>query len=73
MQFKISFISVLIISLCCFNVFAYDHPGGMHPAKQIALVKKQIADKSQPVFDAYKQLLVKADTAAIHQHHAEME
>ena len=61
---------VLLILVVHFTGFAYEHPGGMHAAKQIAFVKKQIKAKSQPTFDAYRQLITKADTAGMHEHHA---
>jgi len=64
----------LTILLFCllfnFTAFAYEHPGGMHPAKQIDSVKKLIKAKSQPTFDAYRQLIGKADSAGMHEYHA---
>ncbi len=61
---------VLVVLLSSSNTMAYDHPGGMHPAGQIAWVKQQIADKTQHESDAYKQLINKADSAALHASHA---
>lgn len=61
---------VLLILMVHLTGFAYEHPGGMHTAKQIAFVKKQIKAKNQPTFDAYRQLIDKADTAGMHEHHA---
>jgi len=64
----------LTILLFCllfnFTAFAYEHPGGMHPAKQIESVKKLIKAKSQPTFDAYRQLIGKADSSGMHEYHA---
>lgn len=56
--------------LFSFAAFAYQHPGGMHPEKQIDAVRKLIKAKSQPTFDAYRQLIGKADSAAMHELHA---
>ena len=64
------FCLILLILTGSLQTFSYDHPGGMHPEKQIALVKKLIKTKSQPTFDAYRQLTEKADSAAFHTHHA---
>jgi hypothetical protein len=52
------------------NAYGYEHPGGMHPTAQIVFVKQQIKTKSQPVYDAYKQLIITADSVAYHAHHA---
>lgn len=60
----------LIALLFNFTAAAYEHPGGMHPAKQIESVKKLIKAKSQPTFDAYRQLIGKADSAGMHEYHA---
>ncbi len=49
---------------------AYDHPGGMHPKVQIDFVRKQIKAKQQPYYDAYQQLMARADSAMQHSSHA---
>lgn len=70
MKQRITLPSVILALLLSINTFAYEHPGGMHPARQVELVKKLIKTKSQPTFDAYRQLIGKADSAAMHEHHA---
>lgn len=67
---KINTTIFLLALLFNFTAFAYEHPGGMHPARQIESVKKLIKAKSQPTFDAYRQLIGKADSAAMHEYHA---
>jgi Alginate lyase len=48
----------------------YDHPGGMHPRKQIDFVREKIQQKQQPYYDAYLQLIAEADSALPGQTHA---
>ena len=67
---KIKWAIALWALLFSFAAFAYQHPGGMHPEKQIDAVRKLIKAKSQPTFDAYRQLIGKADSAAMHELHA---
>lgn len=61
---------LLAVLLLATGLFAYDHPGGMHPKAQIAYVKEQIRLKKEPFFSAAKQLLEKADAALTASHHA---
>lgn len=70
MKHKINFVCVFLVVIISYSTFAYDHPGGMHPKEQIAWVKQQIDTKSQPVYDGYKQLILMADSARHHPHHA---
>ena len=49
---------------------AYEHPGGMHPIKQIDFVKKKVKQKEQPYFQAYQQLIAEADSALQAEDHA---
>lgn len=67
---KIYLTAIFLVLLISFNAIAYEHPGGMHPAKQIAFVKHQIKSLSQPTVDAYRQLIGKADSAGMHEYHA---
>ena len=50
MKKTISFTIVLLVLFINFTAFAFEHPGGMHPEKQIESVKKLIKAKSQPTF-----------------------
>ncbi|CAN5833288.1 hypothetical protein BH24BAC1_BH24BAC1_35240 [soil metagenome] len=58
-----SFPLLVLFFLLPLYSFALEHPGGMHPKKQIAFVKKQIKQKQQPFYGAYLQLLAYADSA----------
>jgi len=42
----------------------------MHPITQINFVKSQISKKSEPVYTAYKQLILLADSLLLTDHHA---
>lgn len=42
----------------------------MHPTTQISFVKSQISKKSEPIYTAYKQLIVLADSMLLTEHHA---
>lgn len=70
MKLKIVSTIVLIHLYSVVNVFAYEHPGGLHTKAQLAFVKKQIAVKNQPYYNAYLQLLSRADSAFLHEKHA---
>jgi hypothetical protein len=48
----------------------YDHPGGMHPKKQIDFVKEKIRQQQQPYYAAYLQLIAEADSALLAPTHA---
>ena len=52
------------------NVLDYKHPGGMHPEAQIKFVRKMIENRTQPYYEAYKQLISKADSSCSRDHHA---
>jgi hypothetical protein len=52
------------------NVLGYKHPGGMHPEAQIKFVRKMIENRTQPYYDAYQQLISKADSSCSRDHHA---
>ena len=64
------FISTKICSnnLCC--VSAYDHPGGIHPQQQLDFVKQKVAQKEQPFYNGYLQLLNHTAVAFTHPTHA---
>jgi hypothetical protein len=49
---------------------AFPHPGGMHPQKQIDLVKQKIRQQQQPYYQAYLQLIAQADSAFAEPTHA---
>lgn len=53
-----------------YSILAFDHPGGIHPQKQIDFVKSKVAQKEQPYYDAYLQLMNKTDQALTHPNHA---
>jgi hypothetical protein len=52
------------------GLIANEHPGGMHSKEQLNYVKRQIKDKKQPYFDAFRQLTAKADSLLTADHHA---
>lgn len=70
MNNKMILSTVILIFSIIFQLAAYEHPGGMHSKDQLAFVKKQIKAKKQPYYNAYLQLLGKADTAFLHEKHA---
>lgn len=51
-------------------LFAYEHPGGMHPKAQIEYARQQIKQKSDPYVKAFQQLIILADSALSEEHHA---
>ncbi|HPT21326.1 MAG TPA: alginate lyase family protein [Bacteroidales bacterium] len=57
--------------LVVFNnaLFAFEHPGGMHSKKQIEFVKKQIGQKNEPYYSAYRQLINFSDSALLEESH----
>jgi len=61
-KYIIGLINVFILTA---NLYAYEHPGGMHPKSQIEYVKSQIKLKNEPFHSAFKQLLIKADSALL--------
>ncbi|GAA4460190.1 hypothetical protein GCM10023189_34940 [Nibrella saemangeumensis] len=65
MAFK-KYVLTILLLLKIGSCFAYDHPGGMHPQKQLDFVRKQVKAKKQPYWDAYRQLIVYADSAWHH-------
>ena len=63
---KISFLTFLLLFLLLpFSALPYEHPGGMHPKRQLEFVKKQLKQKKQPYYAAYLQLLGHADSALL--------
>ncbi|UJR25401.1 hypothetical protein I4U23_006748 [Adineta vaga] len=48
---------------------AYSHPGGMHPQQQINFVRSKVAQKEQPYYNAYLQMISSADAAFNHTTH----
>lgn len=52
------------------TLFAYEHPGGMHPKAQIEFVKQQVNQKKEPYYSAFCQLINTSDSALLQQHHA---
>lgn len=65
-------IFLFALSLLVFGpaVFAFEHPGGMHPKAQVQLVRQQLKQQKEPYVSAYKQLIHLADSALIQEHHA---
>ncbi|WP_316831548.1 alginate lyase family protein [Pedobacter aquatilis] len=63
---------LIFFCLTCFleKINAVEHPYGMHPQKQIDFVKRQIKLKKEPFLSAYKQLIIKADSALAIENHA---
>jgi hypothetical protein len=53
---------------CC--ILAFDHPGGMHPQQQLDFVTLKVAQKEQPYYNAYLQLMNRTDEALTHPTHA---
>ncbi len=52
------------------TLFAFEHPGGMHPKAQIKFVRQQIRQKNEPYFSAFNQLRNIADSALLQKDHA---
>ncbi len=63
------FLTLLLITFCS-SLFAFEHPGGMHPKAQIEFVRQQIVQKKEPYNSAFRQLLEATDTAFIQKYHA---
>ena len=61
---------LLGILLCTARLYAYEHPGGMHPKQQIDYVKEQVKLRKEPFYSAYLQLLAKADSVLSLNEHA---
>lgn len=51
-------------------LYAYEHPGGLHPRQQIEYVKRQLRQQKEPYISAFAQLKRKADSALSEGHHA---
>lgn len=67
--FRLFILCILLLGYST-NILAFEHPGGMHPKRQIEFVRKQIKLKNEPYFSAYHQLLVKADSSLTVNYHA---
>jgi hypothetical protein len=52
------------------HILVFDHPGGIHPQQQLDFIKLKVAQKEQPYYDAYLQLLNYTDEAFTHPTHA---
>jgi hypothetical protein len=48
----------------------YSHPGGMHPEAQILHVRKMIESRTSPYYEAYLQLMEKAEAVVVAELHA---
>lgn len=66
---KIYFL-VLCYMVTSHVLFAFEHPGGMHPKAQIEYVRQQIEQKNEPYYSAFRQLLKMTDAAIVQEHHA---
>ena len=64
------FLFVIFLAVLTLPARAFNHPGGMHPLRQIEFVKKQLKQHQEPYYSAYQQLLIIADSALVCTHHA---
>ncbi|CAF1421729.1 unnamed protein product [Adineta ricciae] len=55
--------SSLLLGIELVKTTSFVHPGGIHPQEQLDFVKEKVAQKEQPYFNAYLQLLNKTAQA----------
>lgn len=65
MIIKRKLVAILALIVIAPNLFAkvYPHPGGMHPESQIEFVRGMIETGTQPYYNAYLQLIEKAEAS----------
>ncbi len=66
----LKWVFVCVLFVITINVLAADEPSGMHPKAQLDYVKQQLKAGREPYVSAYKQLIRKADSALLVEHHA---
>ncbi|UJR14409.1 hypothetical protein I4U23_001406 [Adineta vaga] len=61
---------LLLRNVAVANDIVFNHPGGIHPQKQLDFVKAKIVQQEQPYYDAFLQLINKTNEAFTHPTHA---